>query len=640
MKKIILIITSLILSLFITSCDFILNIFNDHQHEFTHKIISGEFLCEDANCTHGAIYYYSCSCGEKGANTFEYSTALGHSYGEYVYNNDATTTENGTKTRSCVRCGVTDTIEAEGTKLPEHVHSYTCQVRTTDYLKSAATCTSAAIYYKSCSCGACGTTTFTYGSKLSHTYNQKVTTSSYLKSGNTYYYSCVCGARGTSTFTKTNSGTVNIFSINDTHGAAFTDEDANLTGLDKVSTLIKRLENTTSYIKVANGDLFQGEYVSNMSQGKVFIDILNLMEFDCFVIGNHEFDWGLDTIAKYKNGDASDGELNCKFLGCNIVNKTTNQKPCWIDDYVIVENNGLKVGIIGAIGENLTNSIAASSLGNYKFVDPVPLIEELAKELRTEEDCDCVIVSIHEYYQSTLEELAALSGDSLIDGVLCAHTHESIQETITRSDNYSMPVLQSYTKNKNVGTLSITISNGKATSSSFKHYTVYDEVSDQNILDIQDNYADIIAASKQSIGYTSSKLTKEDMGDIAIETMCELTGAQYGFINTGGVRDVIAAGDITLADVKKVFPFENCVYYMEITGSKLKTIMTKLSSSCYSNCPSSTSISNTKTYKVAMIDYVFNNNLNTSVTSSISYTNTQNMIYDCVLDYIMENYSK
>ena len=85
-------------------------------------------------------------------------------------------------------------------------HNYNQKNTASTYLKSAATHSSAAVYYYSCTCGAKGTTTFTSGNPVAHTYNQKNTASTYLKSAATctspavYYYSCSCGVKGTSTF--------------------------------------------------------------------------------------------------------------------------------------------------------------------------------------------------------------------------------------------------------------------------------------------------------------------------------------------------------------------------------------------------------------------------------------------------------
>ena len=90
-------------------------------------------------------------------------------------------------------------------------HQYNQEKAETGCLKTAATCTDRAVYYKSCVCGAKGTDTFEFGEKLAHTYDKEVATETYLKSAATctdravYYKSCVCGARGTATFESGNS---------------------------------------------------------------------------------------------------------------------------------------------------------------------------------------------------------------------------------------------------------------------------------------------------------------------------------------------------------------------------------------------------------------------------------------------------
>ena len=90
---------------------------------------------------------------------------------------------------------------------PEHTHNYNKKNTASKYLKSAATCTKAAVYYYSCECGEKGTKTFTSGNPKGHTFNKKNTASKYLKSAATcteaavYYYSCECGEHSTAVFT-------------------------------------------------------------------------------------------------------------------------------------------------------------------------------------------------------------------------------------------------------------------------------------------------------------------------------------------------------------------------------------------------------------------------------------------------------
>ena len=224
-----------------------------HIHAFDKQVITDEYLAAPATCTEAATYYYSCSCGEKGTETFTSGNALGHSFTNYVSDNNATCTQDGTKTAVCDRdgCNAKDTVADEGSKLP---HTFDKKVANEKYLASAATCTEAATYYYSCSCGEKGTQTFTSGnalghsftnyvsdnnatctqdgtktavcdrdgcnakdtvadegSKLPHTFDKKVANEKYLASAATcteaatYYYSCSCGEKGTQTFTSGNA---------------------------------------------------------------------------------------------------------------------------------------------------------------------------------------------------------------------------------------------------------------------------------------------------------------------------------------------------------------------------------------------------------------------------------------------------
>ena len=157
----------------------------------------------------------TCTCVEKAV-----CEVCGTTYGDYAahkYNakntdskylkSAATCTSKAVYYYSCSVCGAKGTNTfTYGDTLP---HTFTAMDTDAKYLKSAATCTSAAVYYYSCSeCGAKGTTTFTYGDTLPHTYTAMNTDAKYLKSAATctskavYYYSCSeCGAKGTTTFT-------------------------------------------------------------------------------------------------------------------------------------------------------------------------------------------------------------------------------------------------------------------------------------------------------------------------------------------------------------------------------------------------------------------------------------------------------
>ena len=101
-----------------------------HAHKFTAEIAAEKYLATAATCTEKAKYYYSCSCGEKGTQTFTYGAALGHSFTNYVSDNNATYEKDGTKTAHCNRdgCTATNTIPDEGSKLESKISFKTLTV--------------------------------------------------------------------------------------------------------------------------------------------------------------------------------------------------------------------------------------------------------------------------------------------------------------------------------------------------------------------------------------------------------------------------------------------------------------------------------------------------------------------------------
>lgn len=140
-----------------------------HTHSYEIKDTASKYLKSVATCTHKAEYYFSCTCGEKGSTTFEYGDLAKHVFENYASNNDATCAKNCTETATCKNCTATDTRDVPGSKTP---HVFTAEEAKQKYLKTAATCTEKAIYYKSCAnCGEKGEETFVYGSPGGHSFN-------------------------------------------------------------------------------------------------------------------------------------------------------------------------------------------------------------------------------------------------------------------------------------------------------------------------------------------------------------------------------------------------------------------------------------------------------------------------------------
>ena len=152
-----------------------------HTHLFDKKNVADKYRKSAADCTHPAVYYFSCACGEVGTQTFEDGTALGHNFGAGNVTTQPTCTSQGIMTYTCTRdgCDAKNTISVPalghtygangkcircGAAKPTqgHTHKYS------EVLKKAATCTTPAEYQLVCSCGEIGSQTYTKGAALGH----------------------------------------------------------------------------------------------------------------------------------------------------------------------------------------------------------------------------------------------------------------------------------------------------------------------------------------------------------------------------------------------------------------------------------------------------------------------------------------
>ena len=90
------------------------------------------------------------------------------------------------------------------------------------------------------------------------------------------------------------------------------------------------------------GDEMQGTVVSNLTGGRSSIDVMNALGVDAAAIGNHEFDWGIDTLR------ARIAQADYPFLSANIFTKATGARPDWAVPYAWLERAGLRIAVIGA----------------------------------------------------------------------------------------------------------------------------------------------------------------------------------------------------------------------------------------------------------------------------------------------------
>lgn len=421
--------------------------------------------------------------------------------------------------------------------------------------------------------------------------------------------------------------TLKVFVINDLHGAL--EEDNGEYGAARLSWLVEKERQVEGQevLLLSAGDTFQGSAISNYTQGLNTVKIMNQMKFDAMTIGNHEFDWDLSTILNYVDGNEANGEATFPFLACNIIDKTTNQIPEYIDEYEIVDYGTFQVGIIGYIGSTLESDISASKVANYEFVDPVERIGELSTELRTTKGCELVLVMGHDASSSTNLKIANYSGDAAVDAIINAHTHSLYEDTITNGNGENIPLTQAGTAGEYMTEIVFNFDKDKQsfeTGVPFNHdMSLYPNGIDQTVKEMVEQMTNEIAPIMNEVVSTAGKyVQKSTVCNWTADAIYQAVDCDLAAINSGGIRQsAFPIDEGSLVTVKKIYeimPFDNLVKTCQMSGKDLKNVLLIHDAVFSSNVEIDGSsfyingelVEDNKVYTFACVDYLFDREAN------------------------------
>ncbi len=412
-----------------------------------------------------------------------------------------------------------------------------------------------------------------------------------------------------------------IYTINDFHGAIA--EDDNQYGIARLGEYMmsakKNAPNET--VILSAGDMFQGSGLSYYSRGEDVVEMMNIIEFDAMAIGNHEFDWGLNTILAYRDGNEKNGEANFSFLGSNIIQKDTNNMPNYVEPYTIIERGGLTIGVVGYIGYGLESDIATGMISNYEFLKPSDIVAKYAEELRLIKGCDVVIALGHDGTSATNNSLASLTGNQRIDAIVNGHLHSNSTDVIYTADGRKVPVVQAGSSGEFVGVITFDVDQTTKSLSNPMAVTVEMENSKPQNDKLVDVVKDLEKETEpffgRVIGEAAKKITVYDVRNWGPNILQEQMKVDVAFANSGGIRadafPIDASEKVTVARVYRIMPFDNAIKTCKMLGSDIRKVANTsgivASKSLVVNGKDITingkTLIDTEYYSVAAIDYIF-----------------------------------
>ena len=205
----------------------------------------------------------------------------------------------------------------------------------------------------------------------------------------------------------------------------------------RISMLKEERRKNPDLLLFDSGDFCQGSPYFTLYKGDVEVGLMNLMGYDAGTIGNHEFDFGLDAMAKmFKN-------LNYPIV-CSNYDFTGTVVEGLVKDYVILKRNGMKIGVFG-LSPALSGLVSNHNCVGVKYLDPVKEANRVVDILKKKK-CDVIICISHLGWQDSYKDgdEYLVSGTRDIDLVLGGHSHTYFETLryVKNLDGKEIPVDQ------------------------------------------------------------------------------------------------------------------------------------------------------------------------------------------------------
>ena len=351
-------------------------------------------------------------------------------------------------------------------------------------------------------------------------------------------------------------------------------------------------------ILVDDGDAIQGEPIGTLSEGEAIIDLMNDLNYDVAIPGNHEFDYGMPRFLELVE------KADFPYISCNF----TYLDELVFEPYIIKEAAGKKIGFVG-VTTPLT--ITASTPvyfqdenGEYVYGfmsddtgERVYQAVQSAVDAAREEGADYVYVIGHmgngaEFKPWTYADV--ISHTDGIDVFLDGHSHDTDQVIMKNKDGEDVPRSAVGTKMACIGYSHIS-AEGDIVETGIWSWP--NKTSAPELLDIHNEIRDRVDEAQQElaeeldqvVASTAVTLTINDpeevdssgnpvrmirraetnLGDLCADAARDQSGADIAFVNGGSIRVSIEKGDITFGNILAVHPFGSMLCVLEVTGQQI-----------------------------------------------------------------------
>lgn len=378
-------------------------------------------------------------------------------------------------------------------------------------------------------------------------------------------------------------GHVTILHTNDLHGHYLPERADWLPGEPEIGGFVRleqelralRLERgRENTLLLDGGDILTGTPLTALQEegarGTPMLRFMEALGYDAWVVGNHEFDRGLENLKVLA------GKSTFVTLSANLRDKDGKAPllPNQSFSHVFTVN-GVRVGVIGATTDALKSLVSPA---DWARMAPLPVAAAVAEEVRRlDPDTDLLVALTHVGLDADKKLAASVPGLDLIVG---GHSHTPMKEAARVGDTW---IVQAGSYNRQLGVVELDVAND--TIAAFR-YELRDLTPDTAVGEPDKSVAALAAHYKENIdtvygevlGRAPAKLGKDyhhesPLGRWITDALRVAAKSDLAFYNGGGLRAEIQAGEVTRRQLFECFPFENPVYTFPVTGEQLVALL-------------------------------------------------------------------
>ena len=380
-----------------------------------------------------------------------------------------------------------------------------------------------------------------------------------------------------------------IVATNDFHGALESRPDSRGVWRGGASALAAEIDTARAecvapacqLLLLDGGDMWQGTIASNLAFGRPVVDLYGMLGHAASALGNHEFDWGQDTLR------ARMREAPFAILGANV-RHADGRDVEWIPNDTIVTRGPLRIGIVGVATVETPTVTRASNVVGLRFDAPAPIVDSIARALRGR-GADAVVVVAHagafcgrDGAPATdcggeIIDLARAVAEP-IDAIVSGHTH-SLVETVVRG----IPIVQARSSGSAIGVLDLRIGVARGATVPEVRDVLPDSVAPVAAVDslVRAALSDIASRVSAPVARVAEQLVRERddqhaLGNLIADAQRWATKADIAVMNNGGIRANLRAGTATYRDLYEIQPFGNVLYAFRVRGDTLRSYLERL----------------------------------------------------------------